>query len=86
MGKISPVKSDRLPQSDHPYLSARNKAELKVIDANNKDQPLSVSKEELMRILDCITFEPVPGKDAWGKISRDDRQFINGQISEYGKT
>ena len=46
---------------------------------------MNVSKEELIKILDCITFEPVPGKDAWGKINRDDRQFINGQISEYGK-
>ena len=42
--------------------------------------------EDLNEILDEIVFEPLPDKSCWGKPSGQDRQFINGQVAEYGKT
>ena len=85
-GKISPVKSDRLPASDHHYLSATNKAMREELKTNNRVQSQNIPSEELEEILNEITFEPVPGKESWGKIGGKDKQFIDGQVQEYGKT
>ena len=42
--------------------------------------------DELKEILDEIVFQEVPDKADWGKPTGPDRQFINGQVAEYGKT